>query len=64
MIDPQTLIGLHIEEAIKLLAEQNSSFCYTYLDRRANRWDTDYQHPNRYNIQVNADDVVVRARIG
>lgn len=64
MIDPQTLIGLHIAEAIRLLNEQKSSFGYTYMDRRANRVEHDYLHPDRYNLQVDQNDVVVRARIG
>lgn len=64
MVDPNTLIGLHIGEAIKILNEQNCSYRYTYMDRRANRIEHDYLHPTRYNLQVNSESVVIRARIG
>lgn len=64
MIDPQTLIGLHIAEAIRLLSEQNVSYGYIYMDRRANRRETDYSQPDKYNLQIDQNDVVMRARIG
>ncbi len=64
VLDPQSLIGLKISEAVKILNEHKISFGYTYMDRRANRTETDYLYPERYNLQVNKDDVVVRARIG
>lgn len=64
MIDPQTLIGMKLADAIKLLSEFGASYNYTYMDRRANRQEKDFTRPERYNLQIDENDVVVRSRLG